>query len=54
MTFKIEMTGFKNGDMLSQKFSCDGNDVSPEIKWEDAPQSAKSFILIVEDPDAPH
>lgn len=54
MTFKIEMTGFKNGDMLSQKYSCDGNDISPEVKWDDAPQSAKSFILIVEDPDAPH
>lgn len=53
MTFKLEMPGVKYGEVISQKYTCDGTDKSPALKWEDAPQSAKSFILIVEDPDAP-
>jgi phosphatidylethanolamine-binding protein (PEBP) family uncharacterized protein len=26
----------------------------PPLKWTDAPDAAKSFALIVEDPDAPN
>ena len=53
MTFKLELTSGKHGDMLSQKYTCDGQDISPEILWSDPPASAKSFILVMEDPDAP-
>ena len=54
MSFRLEIPGTKYGDALNKNFSCDGSDISPAIQWEDAPQSAKSFILIMEDPDAPH
>lgn len=53
MTFKLEITTGKHGDSLSQKYTCNGQDISPEIAWSDAPASTKSFILILEDPDAP-
>ncbi len=53
MTFNIELLSAKHGEHLSQKFSCDGQDYSPEISWTEPPSSTKSFILILEDPDAP-
>lgn len=53
MTFNIELPSGKNGEVMSQKYTCDGQDFSPEIVWSDPPTSAKSFILVLEDPDAP-
>ena len=30
-----------------------GEDISPEMSWGDAPEGTKSFVLILDDPDAP-
>jgi len=51
--FAITSTAFKDGEMIPQKFTCDGQNISPPLKWESAPVQAKSFALIVDDPDAP-
>jgi hypothetical protein len=34
-------------------FGCTGGNQSPELKWTNAPATAKSFALTVYDPDAP-
>jgi len=34
-------------------FGCKGNNISPEISWENAPANTESFALTVYDPDAP-
>lgn len=34
-------------------FGCDGQNISPELHWRDAPKGAKSFAVTVYDPDAP-
>ncbi|MFZ5954618.1 MAG: YbhB/YbcL family Raf kinase inhibitor-like protein [Candidatus Dependentiae bacterium] len=44
---------FKNNDPIPAEFSCDGNDSSPRVWWENIPQSTKSLALICDDPDAP-
>ncbi|CUU07630.1 phospholipid-binding protein, PBP family [Candidatus Kryptobacter tengchongensis] len=51
--FSIKSTAFKYGETIPKKFTCDGQDYSPELSWENAPAGTKSFALICEDPDAP-
>jgi len=41
-----------NGD-IPGKYTCEGGDTSPPLDWSDAPPDTKSFVLIVDDPDAP-
>lgn len=53
MSFRITSSDFKEGETMPKMFSCDGDDLSPELKWTDPPEGTKSFALIVEDPDAP-
>jgi len=51
----MELTSpnFKNQAAIPGKYTCDGEDISPALQWKDAPDGAKSFALIVDDPDAP-
>src|SRR5262252_3948668 len=34
-------------------FGCSGTNLSPALRWSGAPAGAKSFALLVHDPDAP-
>jgi Raf kinase inhibitor-like YbhB/YbcL family protein len=56
--FKLTSSDFKDGGALADKqafnsFGCTGGNVSPELKWTNAPAGTKSFALMVHDPDAP-
>ncbi|MEA3475225.1 MAG: YbhB/YbcL family Raf kinase inhibitor-like protein [Candidatus Cloacimonadota bacterium] len=53
MAIKITSTAFAEGEMIPKKYSCDGEGVSPVLKWENIPEDAKSLVLISDDPDAP-
>jgi Raf kinase inhibitor-like YbhB/YbcL family protein len=53
MSFQISTSSFQAGGLIPKKFTCDAADVSPELSWTGAPQGAKSFALIADDPDAP-
>ncbi len=50
---KILSPAFQHEGMIPDKFSCKGQDISPPLKWENAPAGTKSFVLICDDPDAP-
>lgn len=39
--------------MIPEKYTCDGEDVSPPLRWEGIPPGARSLALICDDPDAP-
>ena len=51
--FRIESTEFKQGEDIPKKFTCVGDDSSPELRWTAPPTGTRSFALIVDDPDAP-
>ncbi len=53
MEFSIKSADIKANERVATRFTCDGEDLSPGLEWEGAPEGAKSLVLVVEDPDAP-
>ena len=54
MAMNISSTAFEKGYLIPKVHTCDGDDLSPAIWWENAPKATVSFALIMEDPDAPN
>ncbi|OPY14694.1 MAG: putative kinase inhibitor protein [Syntrophus sp. PtaB.Bin001] len=50
---KITSRAFNDGEMIPMKYTCDGDDVSPPLEWDNVPENTKSLALISDDPDAP-
>jgi len=50
---RLKSSDFENNGPIPPRFTCDGEDVSPQLSWEDVPDDAKSLALSVTDPDAP-
>jgi Raf kinase inhibitor-like YbhB/YbcL family protein len=50
---KISSNAFEHNWQIPKKYTCDGSDVNPPLKFEGVPSEAKSLALIVDDPDAP-
>ena len=53
MEMTITSPAFSEGEAIPTKFSCDGDDVSPELNWSGIPEGTASLALIMDDPDAP-
>lgn len=51
--FALTSSAFREGAVIPKKYSCDGENISPPLKWSGAPDYTKSFILTLEDLDAP-
>lgn len=47
----LESKDFKNNEFMDKKFTCDGEDFSPHLKWSNPPDGTKSFALSVTRPD---
>jgi Raf kinase inhibitor-like YbhB/YbcL family protein len=53
MAMTLTSSAFEQGGQIPSKYTCEGNDISPPLAWDEAPEGTKSFALIVDDPDAP-
>ncbi len=53
MTLILTSPSFENMGEIPKKFTCQGEDISPQLNWEGIPENTKSFALIVHDPDVP-
>ena len=53
MEIKLTSTAFEEGEMIPEKHTCDGADISPPLVWSSIPENTKSIALICDDPDAP-
>ena len=49
----ITSNAFLEGETIPKKFTCDGEDISPQLSWSGIPDGAKELVLVCEDPDAP-
>ncbi|MBP9827810.1 YbhB/YbcL family Raf kinase inhibitor-like protein [Patescibacteria group bacterium] len=50
---RITSPAFRNGEKIPPQFTCDGDDVNPELRITGTPASAKSVVIIVDDPASP-
>ena len=53
ITMDLHTAAFDPGGTIPAEYTCDGRDVSPALAWSDAPEGTRSFVLIMDDPDAP-
>ena len=53
MEMTIESPAFEHNGEIPAVYTCDGRDISPELRWSGVPEDARSLLLIVDDPDAP-
>jgi Raf kinase inhibitor-like YbhB/YbcL family protein len=52
---QIQLTSpaFAHGEKIPVRFTCEGDDISPPLRWTGAPVETRSYTLILDDPDAP-
>ena len=53
MTFTLQSPAFKSETQIPVKYTCEGLNISPPLKWYGAPMGTQSYVLFVEDPDVP-
>ena len=53
MALTLRSSAFDNGDKIPSKYTCEGEDISPSLTWTGVPETARSLVLVVDDPDAP-
>lgn len=46
-------TAFDANGFIPAKYTCDGENISPPLIWDQVPTGTQSIALIVDDPDAP-
>ena len=50
---KLTSTDFQHEGNIPTRFTCEGEDISPQLGWSDLPKNTASLALIVDDPDVP-
>jgi len=53
VSLSLTSPAFAHGQPIPARFTCDGEDVSPPLNWGEPPAGTRSFVLIMDDPDAP-
>lgn len=49
---QITSPAFTDGGLIPVKYTCDGQNISPPLEWNNVPDGTASFALIHDDPDA--
>ena len=49
----LSSPAFTAGGTLPRQYTCDGQDVSPPLRWSGVPPGTRTLALVMRDPDAP-
>ncbi len=50
---RLSSAAFCDGSDIPRRYTCDGEDLSPPLEWNDPPEDTRSVVLLCNDPDAP-
>ena len=53
MPLKLSSPAFAHQGEIPARHTCEGQDISPPLRFSGVPAEAQSLVLIVDDPDAP-
>lgn len=53
MSLTLTSSAFKEGESIPTKYTCDAENVSPELYIENVPEGTQSLMLVMDDPDIP-
>jgi Raf kinase inhibitor-like YbhB/YbcL family protein len=53
-SIRVASPAFAEGGLIPPRYTCDGKDVSPPLRFTGIPGRARELALLVEDPDAGH
>jgi hypothetical protein len=53
MEIVVKSPAFAEDKPIPQKYTGDGEDVSPPLTWSGVPHGTRSLVMLCEDPDAP-
>jgi Raf kinase inhibitor-like YbhB/YbcL family protein len=53
MTLTVSSPAFGQQQPIPPRYTCEGEDVSPPLSWQNAPPRTQSFAVVCSDPDAP-
>jgi Raf kinase inhibitor-like YbhB/YbcL family protein len=50
---RIMSPAFEDGGRVPSKYTCDGDDVNPELRFSEVPGDSASLVVIIDDPKSP-
>jgi Raf kinase inhibitor-like YbhB/YbcL family protein len=53
MKIRVYSEAFENMQEVPERYTIDGEGVSPPLAWDNIPENTKSLVLLVDDQDAP-
>jgi Raf kinase inhibitor-like YbhB/YbcL family protein len=51
--FILISPNFTDGGPIPARYTCDGENIAPTLAWGEPPAGTHSYVLVVDDPDAP-
>lgn len=54
MPLTLSSPAFADGEPIPRRYTREGDNISPPLRWSGVPEETRSLVLIVEDPDAPN
>jgi len=49
--FELTSSVFAPGEAIPARYTCQGDDISPPVRWSNPPPGTQTFVLFVDDPD---
>ena len=53
MAIELTSPAFEHGQSIPRRYTGEGEDVSPLLRWSGVPEGTKEIVLVCDDPDAP-